>query len=75
MSYSKKFREVNINEKRKAWGSTCTSLKDISSVFVNYINGKIKKFPFSEGVLSTETGKMTKFLSNMNQNLMFTINS
>lgn len=58
-SYSKKFKEVNINEKRKSWGVTCTSLKNISDVFVNYINGKIKKFPFSEGGLMPETGPLT----------------
>ena len=52
MSYSKKFKAVNIQEKRKAWGHTCTSLKDISNVFCNYINGKIKKFPFAEGGLA-----------------------
>lgn len=74
-SYSKKFREVNVPEKRKAWGATCTNLKDISTVFQNYINGKIKKFPFSEGGLAAETGPLTDFLSNMNQNLMYTINS
>lgn len=32
-SYSKKFRAVNIKDKRKAWGQKCTNLKDVSTVF------------------------------------------
>lgn len=74
-SYCKKFKEVNINEKRKAWGYSVTNLRDVSDVFVNYINGKIKKFPFSEGQLALETGPLTEFLTTMNKNHLLTINS
>ena len=49
VSYSKKIKYSNIPEKQKQWGKTCTSYNQIAEVFSNYIQGKIKKFPFSEG--------------------------
>lgn len=75
VSYTKKFKTINIEEKRKFWGETCTSLDDISNVFINYLTGKIKKFPFSEGALALETGDLTDVLVQMNKARLFTINS
>ena len=75
LSYSKKFRTINTEEKKKQWGATCTTLQDIQTVFTNYITGKIKKFPFSEGALAAETSDLTEVLTKMNGNKLFTINS
>jgi len=43
--------DINEEEKKKLWGETLTSLNQVGEVFMNYLNGKIKKFPFSEGAL------------------------
>jgi len=57
------------------WGKTCTKIEDVVQVFVNYISGKIKKFPFCEGSLATETSEISDILVEMNKSKMFTINS
>lgn len=57
VSYSKKFKTVNFDEKKKYWGTECKSLDNVSKVFVDYVSGKIKKFPFSEGSLAAETSE------------------
>jgi len=75
MSYSRKFLTANIPDKVKAWGASVTSLTQVSEVFSNYINGKIKRFPFSEGQLAPETNDLTAILTLMNQNKMLTLNS
>lgn len=75
MSYSRKFLTANIPDKVKAWGESVTSLSQVSEVFSNYINGKIKRFPFSEGQLAPETNDLTDILTLMNQNKMLTLNS
>jgi len=75
VSYSKKFKNYNIPEKLKQWGNTCKSYSDVANVFVAYISGKIKKFPFSEGQLALETSDLTEILTKMNQNKLFTLNS
>jgi methylenetetrahydrofolate reductase (NADPH) len=50
-------------------------LTQVSEVFSNYIQGKIKKFPFSEGQLALETSDLTDILVLMNQNKLLTLNS
>jgi hypothetical protein len=55
VSYTKKFKTVNFDEKKKAWGAECKSYDDVSKVFCDYISGSVKKFPFSEGSLAEET--------------------
>mmetsp|Transcript_40754 Transcript_40754/g.62196 ORF Transcript_40754/g.62196 Transcript_40754/m.62196 type:complete len:172 (+) Transcript_40754:77-592(+) len=75
VSYSHKFRQININDKQKQWGASCTSFSDVSKVFINYITGKIQKFPFSEGTIALETSALTDILVKLNENKMFTINS
>lgn len=42
---------------------------------MNYISGKLSKFPFSEGTISLETSEISEILVKMNQNKLFTINS
>jgi hypothetical protein len=34
VSYAERFKSINLNEKRKFWGSTCRSLKDLSKIFM-----------------------------------------
>jgi len=75
VSYTKRFKSINLDEKRKFWGSTCRSLKDLSKIFVDYLSEKIKKFPFSEGAISLETSDLTEILIKMNKNKLLTINS
>jgi len=50
-------------------------MRDVSEIFVKYITGEIKKFPFSEGTLAEETGEISDILLKMNQNKLLTINS
>ena len=75
ISYSRKFNEVNHEEKRKFWGATCLTQADVSKVFVGFLSGSIKKFPFSEGSLSSETSDINQQLLKLNENKLFTINS
>ena len=35
VSYSKKFTQTNLEDKQKFWGATCTTLEDVSKVFVS----------------------------------------
>jgi methylenetetrahydrofolate reductase (NADPH) len=51
------------------------SFDDVSKTFVEFVQGKIKKFPFSEGVLSPETSDITEILVKLNKHRLLTINS
>jgi len=75
VSYTKKFKTVNFDEKKKAWGAECKSYDDVSKVFCDYISGSVKKFPFSEGSLAEETQTISESLLTMNKNKLLTINS
>jgi methylenetetrahydrofolate reductase (NADPH) len=75
VSYSKKFKNVNAVEKKKMWGQQCRTMEDISNIFVKYLQGKIKKFPFSEGSIALETADINQILISLNANKLFTINS
>lgn len=65
----------NVDELRKLWGAKVESYTDVSAVFINYLQGKIRKYPFSEGSLQSETDTIMDPLINMNANLLLTINS
>lgn len=62
VSFSKKFKTINFEEKKKFWGNECKSLDDVKKVFIDYLSGKIKKFPFSEGSIASETYTMSEHL-------------
>jgi len=47
----------------------------MSKVFTNYVNRKIKKFPFSEGTIALETEDISNTLLELNKNKILTINS
>jgi len=58
------------------WGEKLTTLDDVSRVFINYIDGKIKKLPWCEEVeLSQETNLVKNVLYQLNSHRIFTINS
>ncbi len=65
----------DFDDLKKTYGENVSSYKDISEVFVNYLTGKIKKYPFSEGSLQLETKVIIDPLVKMNTNYIFTINS
>lgn len=75
MSYTKKFKSVNFDEKKKQWGAQCKSYEEVSKVFCDFISGSIKKFPFSEGSLAEETNTISESLLTMNKAKLLTINS
>lgn len=75
MDFTKKFKAINIGGKKKEWGERCLSMADISKVFTSFLQGKIKKFPFSEGTIALETADISEILVRMNQNKLLTINS
>jgi len=66
---------MNFEEKKKIWGNEIKSLDDISKIFIDYLSGKIKKYPFSEGALASETNLLKDLLLKLNKNYLFTINS
>jgi len=68
---SKKFKNL-----KKMWGDKLNSLEDVSKVFLNYINGNIKKLPWcEESELSNEIVYIKDVLHQLNQKNVFTINS
>lgn len=75
MSYTRKFKNINLAEKRKLWGESVTSLEAVAQTFVNFISGKCKKFPFSEGSIAPETSDLHELLIKLNNHKMITINS
>lgn len=46
-----KTQSFNYDEKKKIWGEELHSMDQISDVFIRYLKGKLKKFPFAEGYL------------------------
>ena len=50
-------------------------MEEVSTIFVKYLQGKIKKFPFSEGTIALETADISQILISLNANKLFTINS
>ncbi len=65
----------NFDEIKKMYGDNISKFSDISEVFINYLTGKIRKYPFSEGSLNPETNTILDQLKLMNSNYIFTINS
>ena len=62
--------EVNV----KLWGQP-TSLRDITDLFVRFVNGKLSRLPWSEGGISAEAESIKRDLINLNQRGLLTINS
>jgi methylenetetrahydrofolate reductase (NADPH) len=61
---------------RKIWGEKLQSIQDVEKVFINYIEGNIKKLPWcEESELQNEIIYIKDLLINMNQNGILTVNS
>lgn len=65
VSFAKKATS-DPNEKRKLWGQEVQTIDQISKVFTDFVQHKIKKFPFSEGPLSAESDDIRDVLTNFN---------
>jgi len=66
---------MNFDEYKKMWGQTVTKYSQIAQVFIDFLKGNIRKYPFSEGSIQPETMTIMDPLIFMNKNLLFTINS
>jgi methylenetetrahydrofolate reductase (NADPH) len=68
---TKKFKQL-----KKIWGDKLASYEDISNVFFNYIEGKIKKLPWCQEMeLQSEIVYLKDLLYSLNHHKIFTINS
>jgi len=65
----------NFEELKKLYGENVLHYRDIGNLFVKYLKGEVKKYPFSEGSLQLETNVILDQLVKINQNYIFTINS
>ena len=58
----------------KLWG-TPMSIRDLSELFVRYMEGKLDSLPWSEQPITTEAGSITDDLIDLNRRGFLTINS
>jgi methylenetetrahydrofolate reductase (NADPH) len=65
----------NKEKKLKWWGDKIETLADVSTVFVNFLEGKSKRLPWSETSLAEETIEINEFLVNLNKNKFLTLTS
>jgi methylenetetrahydrofolate reductase (NADPH) len=59
---------------RKIWGEP-QSVKDVSNLFVSYLQGKLSSLPWSESSVTGETNILTDSLIDLNRRGLLTINS
>lgn len=61
---------------KKQWGASITSIEDVSKVFMNFLERKIKRIPWAEtSEIQEETVFIKDLLFKMNSKGLFTINS
>ena len=58
----------------KLWGKP-KSVKDVSDLFVRYMQGKLESLPWSEAPISSEANMLTEGLVDLNERGLLTINS
>ena len=58
----------------KMWGNL-TSEKDIGTLILKFISGEVKRLPWSETSIASETSQISDFVKLMNENNFFTTNS
>lgn len=81
VSFCKEYISVKDSAKKlkqlkKMWGESLASLEDVSKVFINYIEGKIKKLPWcEESELELEINQIKDLLFELNSHNIYTINS
>jgi len=46
-----KSTSFNFDEKKKDWGEEVSTIDQVSLIFINFLRGKLKKYPFSEGTI------------------------
>jgi len=73
-SFSKESAAKVKSERLAMWG-TPKSIDDISSVFVDFLQGKVKKLPWCNEGPSPETNFVLKQMKRMNQLGLLTVNS
>lgn len=59
---------------RKLWGEP-KSIRDVSNLFVKYMQGKVRSLPWSESEISSEADSLRENLVNLNGRGILTINS
>lgn len=78
-TFGEYYKNLNISKNenmKKLWGGTVTCYQDISSVFIAFLEGKIKRIPWTQSnELQEETLSIKDFLLKLNSKGMFTINS
>lgn len=74
MSFTKA-QSGDPTSRKKLWGEEVLSLATVGSLFCQYVQRTLKKFPFSEGTISLESDLIKDTLLQLNMNKMLTINS
>ena len=65
----------NEKDRRKMWFREIKSLDDVSSIFIDYLEGRITMLPWVDDTLGAESERLVRQLSNLNKRGLFTINS
>lgn len=75
--YSSMSKIYNKSKKqlRDLWGESIESEKSIGNLIISYISGKTKRLPWCEEGIQRETSFISSFLTELNKNYLFTINS
>lgn len=73
ISFSRK--QADPEARKNLWGQEVLTVAQIATVFTQYAQRTLKKFPFSEGPISAESELIKDALVTLNQNKLLTINS
>ncbi len=57
------------------WGEELNNYADISKVIINFLQGTIKRIPWSQEDIKIETGAITDLLIEMNTQMLLTLSS
>lgn len=72
----KLIKGINSDALKNLWGTSVTSIQDVSNVFTNFIERKINRIPWAEiSEIQDETTCIKDLLHKMNSKGLFTINS
>lgn len=66
---------LNLGERKKQWGDEVKSIDDVVDVFKNFLHNNIKKFPFAENQVSSETTFIIDMLDKMLEHKLLPVNS
>ena len=65
ISFTKKQSQAP-EAKKKLWGQEVLNVASIANIFTQFVQGTLKKFPFSEGAISLESGLIKDTLVTIN---------